>query len=374
MNIGFNKMKERILICGGNWDEANGKPSGYITKFAKEFVEEEIPVDIFNGGNVEDLKSIEFKKYDVVFWFPNVDNKEDKIISEIKIQNPKLYLISSKNNIEEKYDFTYIIGHGLRSKSNLIIEFNKIDSNVVASVYDPLGNAYALKESSIKNTVAALLSRLDVLINMTRIGGVKVGEARRKKHSKKDKEFFEIVKVNAEKFHELVHGANPSRLMGNCSFRCSRGGFPSYRSKRSIYVSKRNIDKRDIGENGFVKVKPISYNSYQKRDYQVRYFGDHKPSVDTPIQLALYAYFKNIKYMIHSHVYIENAPFTKTTIPCGSVEEVEEIINVFSDPKIKNFKINLKGHGSLIASSNINGLKEDVVYLPRVFPENQVKL
>lgn len=39
----------------------------------------------------------------------------------------------------------------------------------------------------------------------------------------------------------------------NVSFRCEKG-FPSFRDKNIIYVSKRNMDKRMIGKEGFVAV------------------------------------------------------------------------------------------------------------------------
>jgi hypothetical protein len=72
--------------------------------------------------------------------------------------------------------------------------------------------------------------------------------------------------------------------------------------------------------------------------------------------------------MLHSHAYIENAPFTGKIVPCGAVEEAEEIINLFPDGESVNFSVNLKGHGSLILASDVKYLK-NISYIPRDMPE-----
>ena len=90
---------------------------------------------------------------------------------------------------------------------------------------------------------------------------------------------------------------------------------------------------------------------------QVFYCGDKKPSVDTPIQLRLYEQLPNMNYMLHSHCYLKDAPFTTTPIPCGALEEVDEIMQVINerDPSRKSnlYKINLIGHGSIVISEEI---------------------
>ncbi len=62
--------------------------------------------------------------------------------------------------------------------------------------------------------------------------------------------------------------------------------------------------------------------------------------------------------MLHSHVYVEGAPFTKRRFPCGALEEVEEITEVFEAESflvrvrketqafISDFT--LRGHGSTV--------------------------
>ena len=73
--------------------------------------------------------------------------------------------------------------------------------------------------------------------------------------------------------------------------------------------------------------------------------------------------------MIHAHVYIENAPFTKSIIPCGALEEFYEIIKEYPERTDNKYLINLKGHGSLAMSSDVNTLL-DIPYYPRPIPED----
>ncbi len=167
-----------------------------------------------------------------------------------------------------------------------------------------------------------------------------------------------MIKSYAEIFHELIHPENAERFMGNASFRCMRG-FPSYRKDGVIFVSRRNIDKRYIGRENFVAVK---------EKLPIEYFGENKPSVDTPIQVRLYEQYQNIRYMLHSHTYIMDAPFTKSIIPCGALEEADEIIHLFPDKNMKSFAVNLKGHGSIMLGDTTKKLL-NTQYYARPVPE-----
>lgn len=178
-------------------------------------------------------------------------------------------------------------------------------------------------------------------------------------------EFFDIIKEYADVFHELINPSpNVTRFLGNSSFRCQRG-FPSFRKNGIIYVSKRNIDKRFIDKEGFVPTK--------LSDEEVFYYGKNKPSVDTPIQLRLYSKLPHINYMIHAHVYIQDAPFTSHMIPCGGIQEVKEILNIIGNEYgsyNKDFySINLVGHGCIVMSSDTEKLK-NLKYIGRVLPES----
>jgi hypothetical protein len=177
-----------------------------------------------------------------------------------------------------------------------------------------------------------------------------------------EKEFFDYAKKVADTFHSLIHGSNPSRFLGNLSFRCEHG-FPSFRTRDVIYVSQRDIDKRFIDKEGFVAVEPIL-------DNVVNYYGDKKPSVDAPIQVRLYSYYNRLRWGMHSHVYIKNAPMTSIAIPCGAVEEFDEILELFPEGDMENVVVNLRGHGSLAMCSYL-GYMKGLQYYARPIPELQ---
>ena len=193
---------------------------------------------------------------------------------------------------------------------------------------------------------------------MNRMGSVKVGQI---DMPELDERFLMEVKKYAETFHNLIQ-AQTTRFLGNCSTRCMRG-FPSERIGDLIYVSKRNVDKRYIDKDAFVPCK--------LEDGKVHYYNDSKPSVDTPIQVRLYELLPNINYMIHSHCYIKDAPFTKQVIPCGALEEINEIMDTIKDTQTEYHVVNLLGHGSTIMCKHSEQLN-NINYIPRIFPERQI--
>ena len=174
---------------------------------------------------------------------------------------------------------------------------------------------------------------------------------------------IQLISLNAkkcaEKFDELIpKTAMTHRFVGNTSFRCT-AGFPSFRDQggNNFYISKRNVDKKDIKPSSFVPVQ-ISGNE----NSNICYGGYNKPSVDSPIQRALYHYFPKINYMIHGHVYITNAPKTKWPVPCGSLQEINEILEVVDGMKVgyallDSFVINLNGHGFIAGAEKVPELK-----------------
>ena len=175
-----------------------------------------------------------------------------------------------------------------------------------------------------------------------------------------DNRFIDIIKNFGDQFATFVNAVNPNRLLGNASTRCS-SGFPAVKEDERIFVSKRNVDKQTLCSEDFVEVS--------LPDKHIEYFGENKPSVDTPIQVLLFSCFPNIKYMIHGHVYVEGAPMTRHKIPCGYLEETVDILEHFHDHlNVEQFSINLRGHGCLICCSDLAYF--DTVKLEgRPFPE-----
>jgi len=347
------------LLIGGKFDDEGGEHSGYMDKlheYLELLLDDEI--SFHNGGNFDLLETLIkyfVSSHDVILWFPEVPNDKPKLVKEIKKKNHKCLLVSSKFNNGD-YSFLDIISRALQSKSNLILEFTKASTRYYAvSVIDPLGNIFLKKEILINEVAISLVKRINELSKFTRVRSESVGPY---EESPVDEEFFKLSSKYANVFHELIHGVNPSRFLGNLSFRCAKG-FPSFRGDENrIYVSRRNIDKRDINKSGFV---PISLSDSKGF---VGYLGENKPSVDAPIQVKLYKYYPKINYMIHSHLFIDGIKMTKRIIPCGAIEEFYEIVALNPDCNINSFYLNLKGHGSLVGARDLKDL-ENLKYIRR---------
>ena len=350
----------KVLFVGGSFDEEGGKPSGLVRRFIKSLNFKDITV--FNGGYYNELQTLldSVINYDVVFWWANVPNNLEKI-RNVKSVNPKVILITSKNNDGDRYEFPTLINKALGDKSNLVAEFKKNNNDIYdMRIFDPLGTIW-YAGNDIDTCARNLLNRLLFLISITRVPSIQCN-IQNDITIPDEENFFSFVKNIAETFHQIIpHDETVNRFLGNSSFRCQRG-FPSFRGKDDIvFMSQRNVDKRYIDRDAFVPTVLGENNS-------LYYYGDKKPSVDSSIQLRLYKILPNINYMIHAHCYIENAPFTKTAIPCGGLEEVGEILNIIGDKNSGFYAVNLIGHGCTVMSSDVNKLS-DVKFVSRNTPE-----
>ncbi|MBV1928676.1 MAG: class II aldolase/adducin family protein [Gammaproteobacteria bacterium] len=348
----------RIMIVGGTFDNNEGKFSYTVWQMANIIGKVHEGLHIINGGNLKVLDNLidngNLINVGALIWLPNVDNEEDKLLPKIKERYPHLVLVQSKRVIEKEYSTMDLIKRMLDSHSALMIKVTK-DDFYKFSIIDPLGNEWCGAEG-VKKATEVLYERIKYIACLSRVRSKNIGE---KEYFRLEDGFLYLVHKTGEKFSELINAANPDRFLGNASTRCSHG-FPSARGDdgTSIYVSKRNVDKRIINSNQFVEVKINNFNS------DVEYYGNDKPSVDTPIQVLLYEYYTNVEYMIHGHVYAENAKFTEHNVPCGFLEEFDEIIELYPDPKTTDVVINLKGHGCLIMASSISFL-DSVEYVKR---------
>ena len=348
-------------LFGGNFNDLGGMPSGYIDTLFDALNAALIGGKKYNGGYYSDLPNLidKIEDDDIIFWMPNIPNDKPKLIAEIKNRCQKGVLITSKTNSEDKYSIHELISRALSSKSNLFIEFKKKEK-VEASLLDPLGNIF-IKTYYIEELAAAIAKRVMELKSFTRLNSVCADF--NSQVPKISETFLNIVKDYAKVFDEFVHSPNKERFLGNVSFRCAHG-FPSVKIEETVYVSRRNIDKKDITAEGFV---PVHLN---KDLMAVYYKGYHKPSVDTPIQLMLYNYYPKIRFMIHSHVYIKEAAVTTSLIPCGAIEEFYEIISLYPSRNTAFMKINLLGHGSIIlADTQERFIEEPIEFMPRHIPE-----
>ena len=347
-------MKDRVILIGGTFDNEIGKPSKIIDSMAAEIK----PDFLVNGGNFNEIEDITYliQSYSVVYWFPSIRNNKRKYLPDIKVRNPICTLITSKRNHNNSYSIHEILNRAIEVKSNLVLELIE-GSRLQGRILDPLGNQYAVSDDFVE-LARQLKIRVDFIRGGIRSQSRQFGPA---KEIPNEEEFFEVVRTHSETFHSLIQNGCNTRFMGNCSFRCE-SGFPSFRDKDLVYVTRRNIDKRDIGVQSFVAVNPWLL---------VGYYGEHKPSIDTPIQVGLYGVFKNARYMLHCHVYVDGAPFTKHCIPCGDYREVMEVFAALGcNSKLVNVSVNLRGHGSIIISDNPRYIRNRK-FVHRVIPEIQ---
>lgn len=323
----------KILLVGGDWDRASGRPSYLIKSLILPGVE------ILNGGNINELRNMDFN-YDAVIWMPNIDNSEEKILPVIKKRNPALLLVQSKCG--RQYSTFELIKRLLSSHScmGLIVSDDK-----QFSVIDPLGNQW-IEGVGVQAAMDVIMKQLLDLGSMTRqrtnniVGTIDFDVT---------DEFLGTVHSTGKKFATRIDAINKDRFLGNASTRCSYG-FPSARLTNHIAVSKRNVNKEIISKDQFVAATLVEGNVY--------YVGDCKPSVDTPIQLALYERYPNVHYMIHGHCYVEGAPYTKKHVPCGYLEEVDQVLEAIPNTTTANFVVNLLGHGCLICADNMEFIEK----------------
>lgn len=376
-----------VLIVGGTFDNEGGRPSNLINSIYEAVKQNTLfRVTAFNGGLVTSLHNIilpSVVNYGVVLWFANVPNDVDKL-RDVKAINPKTLLITSKRNDDSKYTFAELISRALAIKANLTIEFSKHDDKFNMMLFDPLGNVF-YDGLEVSELCKKLLCRVNELLTFTRVPSIQDTE-NDIPAVPDETDFFEFAHSCADIFHNLIRPAKGTeRFLGNMSFRC-QNGFPSFRGEDGIvYVSRRNVDKSDINAASFVPV-------YLDEDMNTKYFGEAKPSVDTPVQLRLYKLFPWANYMLHAHCYIDVADMqdtitykTENPVPCGALEEVGEIWGPYikqghlwescvhnNIPRL--LAINLRGHGCILIAKDIEILKElqqhkDNCFVQRPMPE-----
>ena len=240
---------------------------------------------------------------------------------------------------------------------------------VMGRLLDPLGNQWLEPTAFISDVALAISRRVQTLLTYTRVPSRQLGPAEPVPQSPKLAEFMCWVKAISIQLHELMHGANQDRFLGNYAFRCLNG-FPAYSNgEGKVYVSPRNVDKRGITTSDLIHVHTV-IEEHPCFNLYVGYYGERKPSVDAPIQLGLFARFPYIKYMLHTHVYIEGAQTTNTIIPCGALEEVDYFNNRFPD-STSYLAVNLRGHGSIVMmdDTSLSELQR-IKYVARPMPEN----
>ena len=361
--------KMHVIVVGGTWDTKGGKPSSVIRELYKgiHHSRENTTAELYNGGDYKDILRIITEcliDADAIVWAVNIPNELPKV-RDIKKLYPKKLLVTTKNTIGRKTTIQDIISHGLALKSNLMIPITSCKGCYFGKIICPLGNMWFGNTHDFRQLGREVAEQLRRLIKVTRKPTIQYDDVATKfPINKETKEFLSYVMSCAVNFHCLIHpAAQAARFLGNSSFRCEKG-FPSMRANEQIFLSKRNVDKHFINREAFVHV-------WLNSNKDVCYDGKNKPSVDTPIQLRLYEKLHDINYMVHGHVYVLNAPYTRTMVPCGGIEEVDEVMRVVADNDLyhnKGFAVNLRGHGCIVFGSHTDNLKR-FAYTARMVPE-----
>lgn len=378
----------KILLVGGNWDKDGGRPSRIVSGFSDVLKTLGHGVDVRNGGDYADLQGIldSTPGYDAVFWFANVPNDLPKV-RDVKEVAPYVMLVTSKRNDGGKHPDNALVGRALASKSNLLFEFRKDDDRFRVRVIDPLACVW-YEGYDMENAIATAMDRLTYLASITRQRTTQSQDTSKglvlswyfDQFKTPEEQSGSVIQVpDQQPFVDLIHKyaerlqeiaplpPDAVRFLGNASMkplppqvgRCGKS-MPSFKVDGMVFVSRRNVPKQFIELDDFVPVwldEPSTGSPFRK----IFYAGEDKPSVDSPVQIRLYEALSNIRYMVHTHAYIPGAPSTGYAIPCGAVEEVDEVLRLidteFKSRDLTRYALNLFGHGSIIMADTVEGLE-----------------
>ena len=322
-------------------------------------------IDIFDIFDTLSIDIVNPKGYDLII-------SEHPIYPTIKEKGTVLICFGN-DNVGESSSKVYKI------KANAVI----LNKDEIYDLVDALGNLWCRTSDLVE-----LLNNIFKLYEWTK--------SSIRKESLKSDSFIPYDVVNIPelvKFCDIIRNVSNKvenerggRYFGNASTRCSKM-FPSIRNKYNdnekwkhfqyILVSKRNISKEKIQPNDFVITQ---FGKSSESVGKILYYGDNKPSVDTPGQIYLYQDYPNINFMIHGHAYINTEfliPYTNKYCSCGDVREVNQIEKYVQHKDCDFFIINLINHGFIIGTDTLERMEKivnDSNFIYRNIGEEKVKI
>jgi len=328
----------KVLLVGGNFGEILEKrESGIIKKIYTEFQSPASEIDVINGGKLTDLPD-NIKGYDLILWMINIDNSEQKYYPP---KDQGSVLICSKV-MRSGYTRVDSLSRIFKMHGNAVIEIHKNDPhNVRFCFLDALGNEW-YNGSDIASLVKQVLSFYIFTKSAVRIQTTQI-------ESPAEHNLRGLIEAN-KRLQELVMSRCGNRFFGNISTRCTKL-FPSMRDQEIMYVSPRNVSKESI--------RPEDMVVYMSGD---KYYGEHKPSVDSPTQIRLYHELPNINFMIHGHATFQKILTTRNYRLCGDIREVQEVLELVKPDDVL-FRINLKNHGFLIGAYSLEMLNDIIDWI-----------
>lgn len=302
--------------------------------------------------------------FDIVFALdPNIE------LTGLKSKYQKIMLIG----ITKGKSFFQKVQYTILNKMNLgfILENNQI------IITDPLGNLWyegnnkldAIQSSKDRLTYLKTITRkstfeddknliLNWYFNSFKLDEKQVNGALTETI---DPLFLQIIQGYSKQIYPMM-GADLSKDK-HPKIRCAKT-MPSFRQNHKIYVSKRETPYTFLEKEDFTETELINDIIYYK--------GKQKPAVDTPIHIKIYEYLPQINFIIHTHTYIQGAPMTSISNPCGSIEEFNEIKRViiehYQDTTLNQYTFNLKGHGSMVLGHTLPDV-QNIQYVARQIPE-----
>lgn len=348
--------KSKLLVIAGIFDENGGATSPFAEMFV-ECSKTFFNIRGRNGGNLEVLDRVisNVCHFDVVVWIAQVD--DPGYLLRIKEANPKCLLVQAVRNDKIKHSLCEIVSGMLKTRSHLSLVIDRGADQLDLKIIDSLGNLW-YEGPSVSEVIVRLQWYINYVAELTRVGSTR-------------SDFFDGEMVIEEDFWKIVRlfgaifktafrkTANAECIAGDETIRCIYG-YPSICTDNAIIVSRRDIDENGIEKEMFVAV--------ENRTDTLSYSGGYKPSVDTPLHLQIYNYYKDIRYIIHGHCYVENAPTTSMHVPCGYLEEINEIKKIYPNDHYTDFAINLLGHGCIICAGDLGYFTQCRV-VSRDFPE-----
>ena len=318
---------------------------------SNSLISKESEIDIFD---MLDIRIMTPKGYNLIIW------ENDTFLCPVKDKGSVLIYVSEGTIGDSLSDV-------FKMKANAVILVNGSNYDLV----DALGNLWCRTSDPIE-----LLNNVLRLYNWTK-SSIRKQSIIADSYVPFDvrtapdlKRFCDVIKTVSS----LVENERGGRYFGNASTRCSKM-FPSIRRRKNngksslgdyILVSKRNVSKEKIEPEDFVVAK-LNISLQDSNPNMIMYFGEDKPSVDTPSQIWLYNEYPNINYMIHGHAYV-NSDFlgvnlintTDEYCSCGDLREVTQIKKIVRQSDCDFFIINLINHGFIIATETLETMENFV--------------
>jgi hypothetical protein len=345
-------MKKILFqMVGGSFhrDTVHIKSSSVVTKLNAllyEAFSKHYSTDYYNqnGGTLLELNDVsKLRAKDITIWMPNISNAEEKIYPT-KMKGSILICSKVLRTNRTIHD---AVNRIFKMHGNAVIAIEKTNKKFIFTLIDALGNSWT-RTSDLKILAKTILEFYNWSKKVIRVGS-SYSDIKYNIPTKKYKNLKKFCELNT-KIADKVESGNTNRYFGNCSTRCSLL-FPSMSlCNDNIMVSRRSSNKKRLDVDDMLMVRKTNKCS-------IEYMGDKlvKPSVDTPIQIAIYKKFPMINYMIHGHAYINNKlssiPFTENYFSCGDLREVDDTIKLIKD--LPAYAVNLRNHGFLLYAKTL---------------------